>query len=102
MKKAFLVFGLAAAALSARAEKFPVYVACASSPSDSIGPRVCTALLDTIARSPRHRLAADPESLWTISVASAYAPGDWSALSVVLERNDVFMAKPPCLCPGKM
>jgi hypothetical protein len=56
MKQGIILLALGIVfAPSAKAQKSPVYVSCSIAPNDFVGPRLCSALRDAIARSPRYR-----------------------------------------------
>jgi hypothetical protein len=79
---ATLVLGLAA---HCNAEKPQVYIACSVPSDDTIGKRLCTALRDAIAKSPRYREAdnLDMELHWTLHLASVKL-SDLSAQSIAI------------------
>jgi hypothetical protein len=63
--------------------KMPVVLDCSTGPNDTIGPRLCTALRDKIATSPRYEAVSASGVHWGLHVVSM-DDGDQSLQAVTI------------------
>jgi hypothetical protein len=90
MKKSIMIFalGLSLAAHS-QAEKQPIFIHCQATDNDLIGKRLCTALRDEIANSPRYReVEFDAhEAHWNLLLVSVHHDDMYSAEALTLTKG---------------
>lgn len=65
-----LLFALASVNVHAADQKIPVTIDCTVRPEDFVGQRVCSALRDALASSPRYSDGAGTEKHWKLYVIS--------------------------------
>jgi hypothetical protein len=97
MKKPFIALLLAISA-SAHAAKTIVSLECRSENNDLVGSRLCTALRDEIARSPRYREATPLEiydgiPLYGMHVSNLRIDAGLSVQSIALDKRGMYIGQ---------